>query len=108
MGYYIIPLTNEPDQIFTTTIPVNSKNLKLKLRVRLNTAGDYWIMTISDAKTNAVILDDISLLTGINLLGQYKYLGLGSAAIVNVGSSTMDSPNSSSLGKGFLLIWGDG
>ena len=111
MSFMIIPTTNDPDQSFITTIPVDGKNLTLKLRIRFNTAANYWVMSIADPKTGTLLLDNIPLLTGgypaADLLGQYKYLGLGSATIINVGNSTMDSPDSSSLGTDFLLAWGD-
>jgi len=111
MSFKIIPLTTDPDQTFNCTIPVDGKNLKLKLRVRFNTAADYWVMSIYDTASNALILDSIPLLTGVypaaDLLGQYGYLGLGSAAIINVGNNSMDSPDSTNLGTDFLLIWGD-
>lgn len=107
----IVPLTNNPDQTYKITIPVDGKNLKLKLRVRFNTAANYWVMSIYDAASNRLILDAIPLLTGGypagDLLGQYRYLGLGSATIINAGNSTMDSPDSSNLGTDFLLLWGD-
>ena len=111
MSFKIIPLTSAPDQSFKCTIPVDGKNLKLKLRVRFNTLANYWVMSIYDSASNALILDAIPLLTGSypagDLLGQYKYLGLGRATIVNVGNSTMDSPDSTNLGTDFLLAWGD-
>ncbi|GAB6170544.1 hypothetical protein JCM15765_03970 [Paradesulfitobacterium aromaticivorans] len=111
MGYVVIPLTNEPNQNFITTIPVDGKNITLKLRIRFNSAGNYWMMSITDPKTGSLILDGIPLLSGeypaADLLGQYKYLGLGSAAIVNAGNSSMDSPDSTNLGTDFLLVWGD-
>jgi hypothetical protein len=111
MSFMIIPLTSDPNQTLTTTIPVDGRNLKLKLRVRFNTAANYWVMTIYDAASNTILLDDVPLLTGgypaADLLGQYRYLGLGSAIIVNVGDSSMDSPDSTNLGTDFLLAWGD-
>lgn len=107
----IIPLTSDPDQVFKITIPVDGKNLKLKLRVKFNTAANYWTMSIYDAASNELILESIPLLTGAypagDILGQYRYLGLGSATIINTGDSTMDSPDSTNLGTDFLLAWGD-
>lgn len=111
MSFKIIPLTSNPDQSFKITIPVDGINLKLKLRVRFNTAANYWVMSIYDAASNSLILESIPLLAGAypagDLLGQYKYLKLGSATIINVGNSTMDSPDSTNLGTDFLLAWGD-
>ncbi|MDQ7094222.1 hypothetical protein REC12_11540 [Desulfosporosinus sp. PR] len=110
MSMMIIPTTSDPDQSFVTTIPVDGKNLKLRLRIRYNNVAGYWVMSISDPNTNALILDNIPLLAGgypaADLLEQYSYLGLGSACIVNVGNSSMDSPDATTLGSDFLLAWG--
>lgn len=111
MSFKIIPLTSDPYQSFITTIPVDGKNLKLKLGISYNSAGEYWTMSITDPSTGNLILDGIPLLTGgypaSDLLGQFRYLGLGSASIVNVGNGSIDSPDSTSLGTDFLLAWGD-
>jgi len=107
VNFMQIPLTSDPDQNFICTIPVDNKNITLKLRVRFNTAGNYWTLSIMDPKTGNSILDNIPLVTGTDILGQYEYLNLGSAAIINVGNSTMDSPDSTNLGTDFILIWGN-
>jgi hypothetical protein len=106
MAFYKVPLTNEPDQTLSITLPVNGKNINLNLRVRYNTQGGYWWMTISDANGN-VLLDALPLLTGIDLLEQYEYLGIGSAVILNRGNTTLDSPDDKTLGTDFWLIMGD-
>ena len=111
MGFKIIPLTSSPDQTFKITIPVDGKNLKLKLRVKFNTVANYWVMSIYNATSNELILDSIPLLTGgypaADIFGQFRHLGLGSATIIDAGSSSMDSPDSTTLGTDFLLCWGD-
>jgi len=111
MSFKIIPLTSDPYQSFITTIPVDGKNLKLKLGISYNSSAEYWTMSITDPVTGKLILDGIPLLTGgypaADLLGQFGYLGLGRATIVNVGNSTMDSPDDTNLGTDFLLAWGD-
>jgi len=111
MSFKTIPLTPSPDQTFKITIPVDGKNLKLKLRVRFNSAANYWVMSVYGASSNTLILDSIPLLTGKypagDLLGQYRHLGLGSATIINTGNSMMDSPDSTNLGTDFILTWGD-
>lgn len=108
MSYYQLPITSDPDQTFSCTIPIGNQNVTLNFRLRYNDQAGYWWLTIAD-KDNNVILDPLPLLspaspTG-NLLEQYQYLGIGSAYLVNVGSSA-DSPTDSNLGTDFLLIWG--
>lgn len=108
---YVIPLTSDPDQKFNCTIPIDGKNVTLSLSIRFNTAGNYWVLSISDPKTGALILDSIPILTGkypsANILGQYEYLRLGSACIIKSGNSSSDYPDSTNLGTDFLLVWGD-
>lgn len=111
MSYVVIPLTPDPDQQFNCTIPIDGKNVTLSLRLRYNTAANYWVMTIADPRTGVVILDSIPILTGkypaADILGQYKYLGLGSACVIKAGDSSVDYPDSTNLGTDFLLVWGD-
>jgi hypothetical protein len=104
--YYTIPVTNEPDQNFICTVPVNGQNITLRFRLRYNTQGGYWWLTLADKNGN-VLVDGVPLLTGQNILEQYQYLNIGSAYVVKTGSSPLDSPDEQSLGKDFLLVWGD-
>ena len=110
MNIQILPLTNDPNQTFQTTMEVNGKNLTLKFNVRYNEIADYWVMTVMDSQNN-ILLDSIPLITGVypaaDLLAQYAHLLLGSATIVNNGNAQMDYPDNTTLGKDFLLAWGD-
>lgn len=110
MAYKIIPLTSDPNQKLSVTLPINNINLTLNLTVRYNTVANYWVMTIAD-KDNDLILDSVPLITGgysaADILGQYQYLGIGSAYIVNVGNSALDYPDDTCLGTDFVLVWGD-
>jgi hypothetical protein len=51
------------------------------------------------------------MLTGVypaaNMLAQHAYLAIGSAYLLNVGSSDADYPGANDLGSDFLLVWGD-
>jgi len=73
--------------------------------------ANYWVATIADVSTGQIILDSLPLVTGqypaANLLGQYAYLGLGSAVVLNMENSPLDYPDSETLGTIFLLAWGD-
>ena len=110
--YSVIPLSNLPNQSLTATISINGQNITLNLKFSYNQQAQYWVMTILDQHNN-MILDSIPLLCSQppaqDLLGQYQYLGIGSCFIMNVGNSTLDSPNDQVgvLGQEFVLIWGD-
>ena len=106
MANYYIPVTNDPDQSFTCSIPLNGKNVQLKFRIRYNSKAKYWWMTISDSK-GTILIDSLPLLSGGNLLEQYQYLGLGNADIINAGNKTLEDPDDKTLGIDFFLMWGD-
>lgn len=109
--YNIIPLTADPDQQMIITIPVDGGNITYNLRFRYNTVGDYWWMTISDPDTDVPVMDAIPLVTGnypsADLLGQYAYLALGTAGIINTGDTAGEIPDDTNLGTAYQLLWGD-
>lgn len=110
MTYSIIPVTNAPDQRFTTSLQVDGENVELSFRVRYNTEAGYWTIGIKDISGNQII-DSVPLLTGkfpaANILGQYKHLGIGGLAVVPVGDPDTDYPDETNLGTQFLLVAGD-
>lgn len=112
MSNQIVPLTNSPNQNFQVTLNVNNAILKLQLGISYNEFGQYWIMQIADNNGN-ILLADVPLITGTypaaNILGQYEYLQIGSAYMLNIsnGTTANDFPNDSDLGSDFILLWGD-
>lgn len=111
MAYKIIPLTPNANQSFSCTLPVDAKNITLAFTFRYNTIGGYWFMSVADAKTSAQLLDAVPLVTGeypaADLLGQYEYLGIGSAAIVPTSTLATSIPDDTTLGTDYVLVWGD-
>lgn len=111
MAYKIIPLMSNANQSLTCTLPVDSKNIELAFTFRYNTIGGYWFMSVTDTKTNTLLLDAVPIVTGeypaADLLGQYEYLGIGSAAIVPTSSLANGIPDDTNLGTDYVLVWGD-
>jgi hypothetical protein len=110
MADKIIPLTIDPDQFFTCTVPVDSKNISLFFRFRYNTVAEYWVATIADS-TGVILIDSMPILESnypaANLLEQYKHLGIGSAYVVKKGKVNTDRPDDTNLGSDFVLVWSD-
>ena len=110
MTYKVIPLTSEPDQKFKITLPIDGKNITLSLRIRYNTAGNYWWLSVTDSNGN-MLIDSLPLFTGeypaADILGQYSYLNIGSACVIKTGTAQMDIPDDTNLGTEFVLVWGD-
>ena len=111
MAYKIIPLTTNANQSFTCTLPVDGKNITLAFTFVYNTPGGYWYMSVTDAKTQTMLLDAVPLVTGeypaADLLEQYEYLGIGSAAIIPTSALATGIPDDTNLGTDYVLVWGD-
>lgn len=111
MSDQIIPLTSDPNQTLKTTVSVNGQNKSLQLDIRYNDIAGYWIMKVTDLSTGTVLLDSMPLLCGLypasNLLGQYAYLGIGSAYVIKASDIAADSPDDTNLGTDFFLVWSD-
>jgi uncharacterized membrane protein len=109
MSYKIVPLTTDPNQSLSITLPINGENITLGLTVRYNSIANYWVMTIHD-NNSVLLLDSLPLVPGdypaADILGAYQYLGIGSAFIVNASNSGLDIPNDISLGVDHFLLWG--
>jgi hypothetical protein len=63
-------------------------------------------MKISDSLGN-VLIDSMPLLTGVDLLGQFKYKRLGSAKIIKATNTTLNDADDTTLGTDFMLVYGD-
>lgn len=104
---YIVPLTTNPNQKFTSTIPIDGKKIKFNFFLRFNTEAKYWVLDVYNSQNDSLIVS-LNLVCGLNLLEQYSYLGIGSAYIYKVDNSlTDDIPNEYNLGTDFYLVWGD-
>ena len=107
----IVPVSNAPNQTFVAALNVDGTVQDRYLALRYNEIADYWVMTITDASGN-VLLDSIPFITGdvpaANLLGQFVYMKLGSAQIINAsGVVAPQYPNDTDLGTDFVIIWGN-
>ena len=106
----IIPLTSEPNQTMVVQLYVNGTTINIRLSFRYNEVANYWVMSVTDPETGDDIVTSIPLICGdypcADLMGRFSYKRIGSAYLLNMGSS-MDSPDSTNLGDDFQLIWGD-
>lgn len=104
----LIPLTPTPnDQYFSTSLNIDGGILVLQHHLHFNEMAQYWTDDISDQQGN-LLLSGIPFVTAANILEQFGYLLIGSAAIYNAGSvAAPPYPNAYDLGSDFNLIWGD-
>ena len=105
-----VPLTNAPQQSFTTTLPVDGNQLILGMSVRFDEMCQYWLLSISDSSGNP-LLANVPLLCGdyptANILAQHSYLQIGSAYVLNVSGTSDENPGANSWSGDFQLMWSD-
>ena len=110
MAYRTVPLTNDPNQLFSVRLPVDDQNITLILRMRYNTVAGYWVLGISDEDDNTLIAG-VPLVAGVyptaNLLAQYRYLQIGSLYLLASGKNATGVPSDTDLATEYTLIWGD-
>jgi hypothetical protein len=110
MATVVIPLTSEPNQSFKAKVPIGGDNVGLTYEVRYNEVAGYWLMDI--LKDGEPLLASVPLVPGDwpaeNILGQYKYLGIGGAYIAPAAKGPKEEwPGADTLGVDWLLIWND-
>lgn len=81
-------------QKFTISLAGVTYNMVLQW----NGQGSFWGLDIAD-QNNVPIIQGLPLVTGIDLLEQYAYLGIGGQLIVTTDFDTGAPPTSSNLGS---------
>lgn len=103
----IVPLTPN-NQTLSCQLSIDGTNKTLTLTITYNTPAGYWFMAVKDSNGNK-LLDAVPLLASdypaADILGQYTYLGIGSAAIVPASSLPSVTLDDTNLGTEFFLIW---
>lgn len=100
MNTFEIPLSPDP-QRFTITL----SGVEYRLTVQYREAGGAgWVLDIADA-SNQSLVGGIPLVTGVNLLRQYRHLGF-TGGIWAQGAVDPDSvPTFDDLGIGSHVFW---
>lgn len=85
-----IPLSPE-NQRFSISVAGQSLQMAVTWRAA------FWCLDIMDS-TGADLIKGIPLITGANLLAQYRYLGLSFSLYVNCDDPANDNPTQTDLG----------
>ena len=113
MAWYTVPLDTTPEQEIDITLDMGDEALDLTLHLTYNTEGDFWRMDIRRQEDDEILIANLPMLTGeypaADLLGQFQYLGIGSAVILKLSDDVIsDYPDLESFGTEFALFWYDG
>ena len=103
MQFFEVPLTPVSQQF---AITLGGIRLTLTVTWR-NLGGAGWVLDIEDGTTGLALVHGIPLVTGIDLLAQYKHLGIPGGLIVTTDSDTDVVPTSGNLGVSSHLLWTD-
>lgn len=92
MTPYEIPLANDPQ---TLQIPLGG--IVYTLTVQFNSIAGSWTLDIADAQ-RVPIVSGIPMVTGVDLLEQYAYLGIGGRLEVQSDGDVTAVPQFNDLG----------
>jgi hypothetical protein len=97
-----LPLTDDFAQTFTCTLGnVGTFNF----RVVWNDRAQIWGMDITDAVSNVVIINGLTLVCGVDLLAPYGLHASFGTLVVIDGLVTGLDPSMSWLTNGFYVVW---
>ena len=87
--FFEIPLAPEPQRL-----AISLGGVDYVLKLRYNARLELWILDVADAEEHQLV-SGIPLVTGVDLLGQYRHLGFKGALIAyekdSDGSPTFDT-----------------
>jgi predicted Zn-dependent protease with MMP-like domain len=108
MALQKLELTNDYNQRTSVSVEVNGELIDLEMFLEYNRMAGYWVVSIKDVKKDEIVISSMPLVLGINLLGQYGYLELGSSGILNTDSNiSPDDLNDTNFGTTFWWCWDD-
>jgi hypothetical protein len=94
MDLFLIPLVNTPQQF---NITLGEQDLIIVCKWNDSPDGG-WVIDILDDITNAPIICNIPLVTGVNLLEQYDYLGFNTKLVIYTDGDANAVPTLDNLG----------
>ena len=98
--FYEIPLSANPQRF-----SISLSGIEYQLRVTYQNVTDGgWSIDIAD-KNGVAIVSGIPLVTGVNLLAQYDYIGFAGRLWVQSSGDTDALPTFDNLGTGSFLFW---
>ncbi|RSB84879.1 hypothetical protein EGT47_27690 [Burkholderia cenocepacia] len=100
MNVYEVPLSPQPQRFIVT---LSGVDYRMTVQYR-GAGGAGWVLDIADADGTSLV-NGIPLVTGVDLLGQYKHLGFQGRMWVQGAEDPDDTPTFADLGVGSRLFW---
>ena len=116
MTYAILPLTEDPWQVFTLDLTIDGEAFHAQIEIRYLPAPDQWVLSIWDHALGEMLVNQIPLICSYeqlnDLLLPFRHLregkGMGSLFCLRPGgrnSKELD-PEKGNLTE-FQVLWGD-
>lgn len=115
MAGYILPLTSDPWQVFTTDVKLDGEDFHGQIEIRYLPAPDQWFISIWDHSSSELLVNMIPLICSCgepnDLLVPFRHLrdgrGVGSLFCIR----GTDEPSTQDPAKGnlteFRILWSD-
>ena len=113
--YYILPLTEDPRQVFTLDMSVDGAAFHARLEIRYLPAPDCWVISVWDNSSGELLVNQIPLICSCgeinDLFLPFRHLregqGMGSLFVLR----DTDAPRTPDPAEGnlteFLVLYGD-
>ena len=113
--YYILPITEDPRQVFTMDLTIDGDPFHARVEIRYLPAPDCWVISIRDDSSGELLVNQIPLICSrgeINdLFRPFRHLregkGIGSLFVIrDTGEPPMPDPAKGNLTE-FRVLFGD-
>jgi hypothetical protein len=93
MANFEIPLSPKPQ-----TFSIALAGVTYQITVKWNWVASCWVIDVADASGNPLV-GGLPLVTGVDILGQYAYLGFGGKLIVQTDHDPDAVPTFDNIGS---------
>ena len=113
--YYILPITEDPRQVFTLDLTIDGDPFHARVEIRYLFAPNGWVISIWDDSSGELLVNQIPLICSYgevnDLLRPFRHLragkGMGSLFVIR----DTDEPSTPDPAKGnlteFMALYGD-
>lgn len=114
LSYSVLPLTNDPYQVFTTDVAPDGTPLHARIEIRHLGAPDRWVVSIFDHAAATLLANQVPLAVSagfpLDLLYPFRHLrggkGIGSMFLLRGGDTGARDPGKGNLAE-YTLLYGD-
>lgn len=115
MNYYILPVTEDPRQVFTLDLTIDGISFHARVEIRHLPAPDCWVVSVWDNSSGELLINQIPLICSYgqvnDLFRPFRHLreglGIGSLFVIR----DTDEPRTTDPAKGnlteFRVLFGD-